>query len=383
MPTVTEPRFLEARRKAALALTATLQLPAKTDEDWRRTSVEGLEVPQYKSAPARVTLKGNVPEGVIFADLLTAAAQHADLVEKHLGTQFAMEQNLLTASQAAHLNGGVLLYVPRGVVVEEPLQVVYEAKDGEAQYVHTLIIAEDNAEVTLLERYAGTGDYLHVGVVEAFPKQGARVRYGYLQNHSEDAWAFTFRRGVTGRDSTLDWAGGEFGGSLVRSEVVTNVAGQGSESKLKVVFGTTGRQHQDIVAWQRHTGSNSHSDILGRGVLSGKSHTVFRGNGQIDKAAKNCSTYQRQQALVLSEKGARADSIPALIINEHEVAGAGHAATVGQLDEEQLFYLMARGLSRAEAIKMLVLAFLGPVLDEIPVEELREEMTRLMGEKVN
>ncbi|MFZ5828298.1 MAG: Fe-S cluster assembly protein SufD [Bacillota bacterium] len=383
MPTVTEPRFLEVRRKAALALTQTLELPAKTDEDWRRTSLEGLEVPQFKSVPARVTLKGSVPEGVVFADLLTAAAQHADLVEKHLGALFPMDQNLLTASQAALLNGGVLLYVPRGVVVEEPLQVVYEANDGEAQYVHTLIIAEDNAEVTLLERYEGTGEYLHVGVVEAFPKQGARVRYGYLQNHSDDAWAFTFRRGLPGRDATLDWVGGEFGGGLVRSEMVNNVAGEGSESKMKVVFGATGRQHQDIVAWQRHTGSNSHSDILGRGVLSGKAHTVFRGNGQIDKAAKNCSTYQRQQALVLSDRGARADSIPALIINEHEVAGAGHAATVGQLDEEQLFYLMARGLSRQQAIKMLVLAFLGPVLDEIPVEELREEMTRLMGEKVS
>lgn len=382
MPMVTEPRFLEERRKAAQGLTSSLQLPAKTDEAWRRTSVEGLEVGQYKPAPARVTLKGNVPEGVIFTDILTAAAQHADLVGRYLGTLFPMEQNLLTASQAAHLNGGALLFVPRGVVVEEPLQVVYEAEDGEAQYLHTLVIVEDNAEVTLLERYEGTGDYLHVGVVEAFTHQGARLRYGYLQNHSQDAWAFTFRRGKTGRDSTLDWAGGEFGGALVRSEIVGDIRGEGSESKLKVVFGATGMQHHDLVASQVHTGSNSHSDILGRGVLSGKAHTVFRGNGQIDHAAKNCSTYQRQQALVLSDK-ARADSIPALIINEYEVAGAGHAATVGQLDEEQLFYLMARGLSRKEATKMLVLAFLGPVLEQIPVEELREEMTSLMAEKVN
>lgn len=384
MPTATEPRFLEGRRQAALALTETLKLPAKTAEDWRRTSLEGLEVGSYKAAPAaRVTLKGNVPEGVIFAQLPAAAADQAALVEKYLGSLFSMDQNLLTAAQAAHLNGGVLLYVPRGVVVEEPLQVVYEAQAGEAQFLHTLVIAEDNSQVTLLERYEGTGDYLSVHVVEVFPLQGARVRYGYLQNHSEDAWAFTFRRGRTGRDSTLDWVGGEFGGGLVRSEMVNDVRGEGSESKYKVVFGATGRQHQDLVASQVHTGNATHSDILGRGVLSGKAHTVFRGNGQIEKAAKNASTYQRQQALVLSDKGARADSIPALIINEHEVAGAGHAATVGQLDEEQLFYLMARGLSRPQAIKLLVLAFLGPVLDEIPVEELREEMTRLMGEKVS
>mgnify|MGYP000856850989 FL=1 len=382
MPTVTEPRFLEERRQAARSLTESLQLPAKTDEAWRRTSLEGLDVTQYRPVPARVTLKGSVPDGVIFTDLLTAAAEHADLVAQYLGKLFPMDQNLLSASQAAHLNGGVLLYVPRGVVVPEPLQVVYEAADGEAQYLHTLVIAEDNAEVTLLERYEGTGDYLSVAVVEVFPAQGARVRYGYLQNHSQDAWAFVFRRGVTGRDATLDWVGGEFGGALVRSEIVNNVDGAGSESSLKVVFGATDRQHQDIVAAQIHSGPFSRSDILGRGVLSGRAHTVFRGNGQIDYAAKNASTFQRQQALVLSDK-ARADSIPALIINEHEVEGAGHAATVGQLDEEQLFYLMARGLSRAEAVRMLVLAFLAPVLEQIPVAELRDEMIRLMGEKVN
>ena len=174
MPTVTEPRFLEERRKAAQTLTGTLSLPAKTDEAWRRTSLEGLDLLQYQPAPARVTLKGTVPEGVVFAELTQAAAEHAELIEQYLGKLFPMEQNLLSAAQAAHLNGGVLLYVPRGVVVEEPLEVVYEARDGEAQYVHTLVIAEDNAEVTLLERYEGTGDYLSVAVVEVFPLQGAR-----------------------------------------------------------------------------------------------------------------------------------------------------------------------------------------------------------------
>ncbi|MFO7274011.1 MAG: Fe-S cluster assembly protein SufD [Bacillota bacterium] len=382
MPTVTEPRFLEERRKAAQTLTGTLSLPAKTDEAWRRTSLEGLDVLQYRPTTARVTLKGSVPEGVIFANLLDAAAEHPDLVQRYLGQLFPMDQNLLTAAQAAHLNGGVLLYVPRGVVIPEPLEVVYEARDGEAQYLHTLVIAEDNAEVTLLERYEGTGDYLSVAVVEVFPQQGARVRYGYLQNHSQDAWAFVFRRGRMGKDATLDWAGGEFGGSLVRSEIVNDVAGDGAQSNLKVVFAANGHQHQDIVAAQIHNGSYSQSDILGRGVLSGHAHAVFRGNGQINRAAKHAKTFQRQQALVLS-RTARADSIPALIINEHEVEGAGHAATVGQLDEEQLFYLMARGLTRQEAVRMLVLAFLAPVLEQIPVEELRDEMKRLMGEKVS
>jgi Fe-S cluster assembly protein SufD len=382
MPTATEPAFLAERRRQALDLAAVLDLPAKTDEAWRRTSLEGLEVASYKPATVTARLIGNVPEGVIFTDILTAAAEHSDLVYKYLGTLFAMSQNKLTAMQAAHLNGGVFLYVPRNVVVTEPLQVVYEGAEGQAQYLHTVVVAGENSEVTLLERYEGTGEYLSVNVVEVFPLDNAKVRYGYLQNHSEDAWAFLFRRGLTGRDSRLEWVGGEFGGALTRSELVTTVAGEGSESTIKVVYGATGNQHIDMVASEVHTGSNSKSDILGRGVLTGKAHTVFRGLGQIKYKAMNACTYQRQQALVLSEK-CRADSIPALIIDENEVAGAGHAATVGKLDEEQLFYLMARGLSRKQAINMLVMAFLAPVLDQIPVEELRTEMTSLMGEKVN
>lgn len=382
MTTATEPAFLAERRRRALELSSALALPAKTDEAWRRTSLEGLDVDAYKPAPARVRLSGNVPEGVIFTDLLTAAATHGELVMRHLGSLFAMSQNKLTALQAAHLNGGLFLYVPRNVVVTEPLQVVYEAAEGEAQFLHTVVVAEENSQVTLLERYEGAGEYFSVSVVEVFPKGNAKVRYGYLQNHSEDAFAFIFRRGQTGPDSTLEWVGGEFGGGLVRSELVSDVAGQGSESTIKVVYGATGNQHIDIVASEVHTGSNSRSDILGRGVLSGRAHTVFRGLGQIKYHARECSTYQRQQALVLSPR-CRADAIPALIIDENEVAGAGHAATVGKLDEEQLFYLQARGLSRKQAINILVMAFLAPVLDQIPVEDLRTEMTSLMGEKVN
>jgi len=381
VPTATEPAFLAQRRQKAAELAANLSLPSRTEEDWRRTSLEGLDVDAYKPVPARVTLKGSVPEGVIFTDILTAATQYPDLVSRHLGSLYAMDQNKLSASQAAHLTGGLFLYVPRNTKVEEPLQVVYEAEDGEAQYLHTLVVAEENAAVTLLERFAGTGDYLHVGVVEVIAQDGANVRYGYLQNQSQDAWTFTARRARTGRDATVEWVGGEFGGRLVRSELFTDVVGVGANSTVKVVFGAAGTQHMNIVASEVHTASNSVSDILGRGVLNGRAHTVFWGNGQIEHGAKNAATYQRQQALVLSEK-ARADSIPALIINETEVERAGHASTVGKLDEEQLFYLMARGLTREQAVNMLVMAFLSPVLDQIPVEELRDEMSRLMAEKV-
>lgn len=381
MPTATDPAFLAQRRRKALEVSPALRLPARTDEDWRRTSLEGLNPDDYKPVPARARLCGTAPAGVIFTDLLTAAAEHPELVSKYLGAMLPLDHNQLTAANAAHLSGGLFVYVPKNTEVTEPLYITYEAAEGEAQYLHTVVVAEANSAVTVLERYEGTGDYLSVAIVEVFPLDGARVRYGYLQNHSEDAWSFTLRRTRTSRDSTVEWVGGDFGGGLVRSELVSDNAGVGSTSTIKMVYGATGSQHFNILASQTHTGENSSSDILGRGVLSEKAHTVFWGNGEIKAHAVNCSTYQRQQALVLSAK-ARADSIPALIIDEHEVAGAGHASTVGRLDEDQLFYLMARGLSRAEATRLLVLAFLSPVLDLIPLAELREEMTRLMGEKV-
>jgi len=381
VPTATEPAFLTTRRHQAAQLATALALPARTDEAWRRTSLEGLELEAYQTDTVSVTLIGDVPAGVIFTDILTAAVQYPELVSGYLGQLFPMDQNKLTASQAAYLNGGVFLYVPRNVTIAEPLLVEYSGAPGQALYLHTLVVAEANSAATLLERYEGVGEYLHVGVTEVFPQDGAQIRLGYLQNHSEDAWSFSFRRGLTGRDAHLDWVGGEFGSGLMRSELYTNVHGEGSRSTIKIVYGAAGNQHMDIVASEVHTGGSGTSDILGRGVLAGKAHTVFRGLGQINKGARSCSTYQRQQALVLSEK-ARADSIPALIIDENDVAGAGHAATVGKLDEDQLFYLMARGLSRKQAVHMLVMAFLTPVLDQIPVADLRTEMTRLMGEKV-
>lgn len=382
MPTATEPLFLAERRRQARELVPALRLPGTPDEDWRRTSLEGLDLDNFKPVSARAALTGNAPEGVIFTDILTAAAEHPDLVAKYLGARVDLRRNKLTAANALHLSGGLFLYVPKNVEITEPLYVTYEAAEGEAQYLHTVVVADTNSAVTVFERYEGSGEYLSVAVVEVFPMDGAKVRYGYLQNHSEDAWSFTLRATTTSRDSIADWVGGDFGGGLVRSEMVSDVAGQGSTSRIKVVYGANGNQHFNILASGVHTGPESSSSILGRGVLSGKAHTVFWGNGEIKAGAVNCSTYQRQQALVLSEK-ARADAIPALIIDENEVAGAGHAATVGKLDEDQLFYLMARGLSRAEATRMLVLAFLSPVLDKIPAEELREEMIRLMGEKVN
>lgn len=381
MPTATEPAFLGERRQKAQLLTTTLSMPSKTQEDWRRTSLEGVDLDSYKATAITATFKGKVPAGVIFTDILTAAAEHPELVSKYLGTLYKMDQNKFSANQAAYLNGGTFVYVPKNVVVEEPLLVEYTAADGAAHYLHTLVVADTNSSVTVLERFVGEGDYLVVSVTEAFPLAGANLKVGYLQNNSEDALAFMFRRGKPGRDATLDWAGGEFGSALLRSEILNEMAGVGSQSKIKLVFGATGNQHMDLVAYQSHTGENSYSDILGRGVLSGKAHSVFRGTGEILAKALGAATYQKQQALVLSQT-ARADSIPALIIDEHNVAGAGHASTVGQLDEESLFYLMSRGLSRQQAILMMVLAFLGPVLELIPVEELREEMTRLMGEKV-
>ncbi|MGE5675192.1 MAG: SufD family Fe-S cluster assembly protein, partial [Mycobacterium leprae] len=252
MATATLPAFLSARADVAARVASELALPAKRDEAWRRTSLEGLEPDQYKAVPAQVKLIGEVPEGVVFAPLLDAAQAHNELLRTYLGTLLPMDLNKLTALQAAHLTGGVFLYVPPGVTVKEPLQVIYTTAAGEAQYVHTVVVAGANSSVTLLERYAGEGDYLSVGAVELFALDNARVRYGYLQNQSQDSWSFLFRRGRTARGAELDWVGGEFGGSLVRSEIVTTVEGEGSESNIKLVFGANERQHIDIVANETH-----------------------------------------------------------------------------------------------------------------------------------
>lgn len=415
-----DPAWLAARREEAANVFAGLDWPdTKQNEDWRRTDLSRLAVDQIEAyRPAEATDYAGLPEsvkshlgeapenvlvqvnssrvysqladdlrqqGVVFTDIATAATEHPELVQKYLGTVVKDSEHRFAAMSLAFLAGGAFLYVPKNVEVKAPLQALIHATGGRAGiFNRTLIVADANSSVTFIERYTSDdadGPALQAGAVEIVALDGANVRYANLQEWGSHFQSFVVRRAHIGRDATVDWISGEFGSGLTRADLYSHHVGQGANSKIYSVYVGSGREQIDVAAGQVHEASYSSGDILARTVLTDRARAVYRGLGQIDDEAKQCETFQRSQALVLSEK-ARADAIPSLLIEETDVASGGHAATVGQVDKEQLFYLMARGLPRHVAIRLMVDGFLAPLLEQLPLESVRDEIVTLVHRKI-
>ncbi|MCG0239007.1 MAG: SufD family Fe-S cluster assembly protein [Firmicutes bacterium] len=410
-----EPDWLREFRLRAWDLALGLDLPSRTDEKWRRTDLTGLdlgrvspevpagapqEVPEAfapmvgegKTLVLRNGVAVRVPEGlpagVIVTDLETAARQYPDLVQPHLMTQAVRpEESIFTALHAAFFRGGAFVYLPRGAQVEDPIQILTWADGpGAGLLGHTLVVAEEGASARVVEYWASAAvpeGTPHLGVVEILTGPGARIDYSGVQNWGPGVWSFTTRRTKVGRDARVNWLLAEFGGELVRSEQYTALDQEGGEGNLKVLFFGSGNQHIDIVAEDLHypTGRRTVGDIVGRGVLQDQARVVFRGKGHIMRGAKGSTCFLRENALMLN-RGCRADSIPSLFIDDDQVERAGHAATSGKVDEDELFYLMSRGLTRKQATRLIVEGFFKPILDTVELPALRRELESLVDRKL-
>ncbi|MBE3591025.1 MAG: Fe-S cluster assembly protein SufD [Firmicutes bacterium] len=323
--------------------------------------------------------------GVIFCDLQTAVREHPDKVRGALGEVVPVDRDKFTALSTALWTGGFFLHVPRGVTVELPLQTVrWRSAAADATISRTLVVLEEGAACTLIESQAGEGGRigLDCNVVEIILGDGAQLKYVGLQDWDEDMWSFAHRQGrLAGRDSRLTWAFGEFGGRTARSSFLTEHIGRGAESKSVTVFFSSGVQHHDLYQTNLHTGIQTSANMDVRGALAGRGRCVFRGDIEIQRGAKKTSSFEAAHALVL-ERGARADAIPSLYIDENDVQ-ASHSATTGQVDESQLFYLMSRGLSKNTATKLIVRGFFEPIMEQVPLESVRREFERLIERKLS
>ncbi|MBX5476108.1 MAG: Fe-S cluster assembly protein SufD [Clostridia bacterium] len=324
-------------------------------------------------------------QGVIFCDLQTAAREHPDKVRDALGTVVPADRDKFTALATALWTGGFFLYVPRGVAVELPLQTLrWRSAAADATISRTLVVLDEHASCALIESQAGEGGRigLDANIVEVVLADGAQLKYVGLQDWDEDMWSFAHRQGrMAGRDSRLTWAFGEFGGRTARSSFLTEHIGRGAESKSVTVFFSSGVQHHDLYQTNLHTGTQTSANMDVRGALAGQGRCVFRGDIEIKRGAKQTSSFEAAHALVL-ERGARADAIPSLYIDENDVQ-ASHSATTGQVDESQLFYLMSRGLSKKTATKLIVRGFFEPIMEQVPLESVRQEFERLIERKLS
>jgi Fe-S cluster assembly protein SufD len=307
------------------------------------------------------------PEGIRFEALDESHPQLGELVGSD--EKFA-------AQNAALWQHGLLVHVPKGVVLEQPLYVrIANPPDGSALFWRLLVVAEPGSRFSIIEDLF-TSDPELAGysnaVVELFVEDNAKLEYVSVQNLSQQTWHFASHHARVARDAELDWVAGGFGSKKGKIRIQNDLAGQGAVSRVTGAYFADATQHLDYDTFQEHIAPNTESDFKFKGALRDEASTVWRGMIRVERDAQKTNAYQENRNLLLS-KSAHADSIPGLEILANDVR-CTHGATLGQVDREQLFYLMARGLPRAEAERLIVRGFFQDVLDRIELEPVREAL---------
>ncbi|EFV78545.1 Fe-S cluster assembly protein SufD [Cytobacillus oceanisediminis] len=341
---------------------------------------------QRNNRPTYLAVSKELQEkGVIFTDIFTAAREHGDLLQKYfMKDGVKTDEHRLTALHAALFNGGAFLYIPKNVEVSAPIQAVYIHDDKEANlFNHVLVAADDNSSVTYVENYVSTveeANGIFNIVTEVIANANASVQYGAVDTLAKGTTAYVNRRGVAGRDARIEWALGLMNDGNTVSENTTNLIGDGSFGDTKTVVVGRGEQTQNFTTKVVHFGKNSEGYILKHGVMKDSASSIFNGIGKIEHGASKSNAEQESRVLMLSEK-ARGDANPILLIDEDDVT-AGHAASVGRVDPLQLYYLMSRGISQKEAERLVIHGFLAPVVNALPIEGVKKQLTAVIERKV-
>ncbi len=325
-------------------------------------------------------------KGVVFTDLLTAEQKHPELLAKMMGKTVNVEEGKFSALAGAFAQNGVVLYVPKGVTVDEPLHSVLWGPGANLAHVsHILVLVDAGASVTYVHEAASPDEVgansLHVGIVEIQVMEDATLKFVELQSWGRHVWNFSHERARVERGGNLDWIFGAIGSRLTKNFSELDLAGDGAQGRMSGFYFTDGNQHLDHDTQQNHLAPHTTSDLLFKGALKGKSRSVWQGMIYVAPGAQKTDGYQANRNLVLSD-GARADSIPGLEILADDVR-CTHGATVGKLEAEPLFYLKSRGIPQSEAEKIVVEGFFDPIFQRIPFEGVRERFQQYIAEKMS
>ena len=323
-------------------------------------------------------------QGVVFTDFYSALEEIPEIIEKHFMSAVKYDEDKLAAYHTAYFNSGAVLYIPDNVEINQPIEgIFYQDSESDVPFnKHILIIAGKHAKFTYLERLetygSGTVPVTANITVEVIAQAGAQIKFSAIDRLGENVTAYISRRGKLDDDSMIDWAIGVMNEGNVIADFDSDLFGRGSHADMKVVALSRGRQIQGIDSRVTNYGCNSIGNILQHGVILEKGTLTFNGIGHIIKGAKGADAQQESRVLMLSDQ-ARSDANPILLIDENDVT-AGHAASIGQVDPEDMYYLMSRGLDKATAERLVVRGFLGSVIVEIPVKEVRAEMIENIDE---
>lgn len=321
-------------------------------------------------------------QGVVFTDLHTAVTAHRDLVQRHLGTVVTADETKWAALNAALWHGGAFLYIPRHVSVETPFLYLCEDTVGVGTaFPRLLVVAEEGSVCTIqqvqISSVEGTPGSVHSGVIEVVAKPTAHVTAISLQQLRKGPTHFLTHRARVDKDASVDWIFGDIGDGFTVAVVESRCEGSGSHATTRALGLGYGRQHLDLTASMVHAGHHSDSDIVLHGVLKDRANSIYRSSTHILRGAVGAGSEQHDRMLMM-DGTARADAIPMLLIDENDVQRCGHAASVGKIDEIQVYYLMSRGISKAEAMRMIIWGHLRPTVEAIPSEAPRKFVANLI-----
>jgi len=324
-------------------------------------------------------------QGVVLTSLERAVEEHDDLVEEWYGKRISPDEGKFVAATAALWTGGAFIHVPRNIRVEKPLQVVYLIDEpGTAQYARTLGVVGELAECSLREYGLAPeidGQALHAGAFELFVGSGANVKLAHLQDWGRgEVHDISTKRVEIARDAHCSWVPIHLGGHLVKQTLDIVCAERGSDMRHTGLYFTEGDEHLDLFTTDLHEAGDTTGDTVWKGALTGDSRASYEGLIQIAKGAQNTHTYLQTHSMLLSAK-AKADAIPSLIVETDNVS-ASHGGTVGEIDEEQVFFMMARGIPRAEAVRVLVEGYFEPVVQRLDDESLETLVRERIAEKL-
>ena len=413
-----QPKWLLPLRKSGIAQFSELGFPTLRDEDWRFTNVAPIEKLTFTPAKeisangaeskilneaAFLKLAGNrlvfvngffsaklsslekVPAGVRVENLSAAMAKDSALIEKHLGKYAQTKDNSFAALNQAFFSDGAFIFIPKGVEVSEPVQLIYISsakQNGETIQPRNLIIAEANSKLTVVESYLSTSDaaYFTNAVTEIVADENASVEHVKLQDEAQNSFHIATIAGEFGRTSNVNVHSFALGAKLSRNNIRTKLAGEGLECILNGLYLTKDEQLADHHMIVEHAQPHCASHEYFNGILDDKSKGVFHGRIYVHQIAQKTDAKQTNKNLLLSDD-ATADTKPQLEIYADDVK-CTHGATVGQLNPESIFYLRARGIPKDTARRMLIHAFAGEIVERVKCEPVREELDKIVWDRL-
>lgn len=407
----------EPARAAARQLFDSLPMPGRTDEPWRFANYKALDLTPFSKSTApfngdrdrlikrstglaesagkmvfandeliarEVLSESLAQKGVIWKPLEVAAAEHPELFQKHFMTHGApLGSAKFAALHAASVKTGTFLYVPRGVEIDLPIEVFHWLSgEGNSTFPHTLLIAEDHSKVTLVDYFMGaeheTGG-LAIGFNDLYVGAGAQLNYVGVQQWSRQTLAFQINNTVVGRDATAKSLNVNLGGRYARTESASRLIGEGSRSDMLAVTVAEGEQEFDQRTFQDHLAPGAYSDLLYKNALDDRARTIFAGMIKVEPGAHRTDAYQKVRNLLLSDD-AEANSMPGLEILADDVR-CSHGATSGQIEAEELFYLLARGIPKRQAQRLIVQGFLQEAIDRLGNPAIAARLGELVAAK--